>query len=132
MDEGLALYNEEENKKQIDAAIAAAGGKFIVSGQLILWAAFAATFAGDQAKLMATATPLALTIGKPLLEKYGFTADPMGMCFFRSVVSCGPGCIYCVAGFMMLITSLTMATAADPVLKAQLADLQAKVMPRAA
>jgi len=92
LDEGLALYNEEENKKQIDAAIAAAGG--------------------DQAKLMATATPLALTIGKPLLEKYGFTADPMG--------------------FMMLITSLTMATAADPVLKAQLADLQAKVMPRAA
>jgi len=36
------------------------------------------TLAGDQAKLMATATPLALTIGKPLLEKYGFSADALG------------------------------------------------------
>ena len=32
----------------------------------------------------------------------------------------------------MLITALNMATAADPILKAQLAELQSKVMPRAA
>ena len=77
--EGLELYNQEENKSQIDAAIAAAGGmcrvhrhKYGASSTLEF------RITGDQGKLMTTVTPLALTIGKPLLEKYGFTADAMG------------------------------------------------------
>ena len=76
--EGLELYNKEENKSQIDAAIAAAEGNYAGVSYFTQCCHAEVLRAGDQAKLMATATPLALTIGKPLLEKYGFTADAMG------------------------------------------------------
>ena len=89
MEAGIALYDEEGNKAQVDAAVAAAEG--------------------DQMKLMMTAMPVALAIGKPLLEKYGFTADPMGV--------------------MALLAALTAATGQDAELAEQFAELRKRILP---
>ena len=91
IEEGLEVYDKPENKEKIDAAIAAAGG--------------------DQAKLMVEAMPVALAVGAPILTKYGFTADPMGV--------------------MQLIAAVSMATAGDPELAAQFAELRSRILPTA-
>jgi hypothetical protein len=89
MEAGISLYDEEANKAQIDAAVAAAGG--------------------EQMKLMMTAMPVALAIGKPLLEKYGFAADPMGV--------------------MALLAALTAATGQDEELATQFGELRKRILP---